>query len=271
MEVINGVVNWYIEYKNYIDLVKDVIFAIGVIATFYGYFKFLKFLTNRRILNKRQEMENDAKLYSEIHNKLKDHVESYGATLKNLRDIGIRLLYMKNYPYNLNDDGFKFLLYYYFLTENHKPSGYISGKGIYVLEHIWYWGDAIYYNSKNGKWFMGKKGLAARNYEELKYKLLVKRIPYNNILGYDFDSDWADNGEPVFYTKYKYTNWKLYADELEAVTNDDGEYPLNHLLLNKSKRARKIRTLFAKLINIVWNPIRSELNMRKHLRRKNKG
>lgn len=195
-------------------------------------------------MNKRQEMENDSKLYDEVHDKLKEYVEGFGATPSGMRDIGIRLLYMKNYPYNLDNDGFKFMLYYYFITERHRPSGYVSGKGLYVMEHLWFWEESIYYNSKNGKWFTDKKGRSFKRYQELKHKQLVKRIPFANILGYDFDSDWAEKGEPVFYTKYKYTDWRLYADELEAVTNDEGKYPLDRVALQKSKRAKRIRVLW---------------------------
>lgn len=194
-------------------------------------------------------MENDSKLYGEVHDKLKEYVEDFGAAPKNMRDIGIRLLYMKNYPYNLDKDGFRFMLYYYFITERHQPSGYISGKGLHVMEHLWFWEEAIYYNSKNGKWFIDKKGRSIRGYHELNYKQLVKRIPFANIFGYDFNSDWADKGEPVFYTKYRYTDWKLYADDLEAVTNDNGKYPLDRISLQKNKRARRVRTLFLKLKN----------------------
>jgi hypothetical protein len=251
METFRRIVRWYVQHQNDINFLKDVIFAIGAIATFYGYFKILRFLTQRKLLNKRQEMENDAKLYSEVHDKLKEYVEDFEATPKNLRDIGIRLLYMKNYPYKLDNDGFRFMLYYYFMTERHMPSGYISGKGLYVIEHLGIWEEAIYYNSKNGKWFTDKKGLSFRGYLELKHNQLLKRIPFTNILGYDFNSDWADKGEPVFYTKYKYTNWNLFADELEAVSMENGEYPLDRVSLQRGKRAKRIRRLFRRLKNRV--------------------
>ncbi len=252
METFNNIVSRYVQHKDYIDFVKDVIFAIGVIASFYGYFKFLKFLTQRRTLYKRQEMENDTKIYGEIRDKLKEYVEDYGATPTNLRDTGIRLLYMKNYPYNLDNDGFKFMLYYYFMTEHHKPSGYISGKGLYVLDYIRYFSDSIYINPKNGKWFIDKEGQSFKKYKELEHAQLLKRIPFTNIFGYDFNSDWAE-GEPVFYTKYRYNHWKLFANDLEAVTQNNGEYPLDRVSLQKNKRARKFRTLFRKSKNIIRN------------------
>jgi len=249
MELLNNLVQWHTNHQNYIDFAKDVLFAIGVIATFYGYFKFLKFLAQRRTLNKRQEMENDLKLYDEIYPKLREHVDSYDAKLGNLRDTGIRLLYIKNYPYKLDDDGYSQMLYYYFMSEHHKATGYISGKGLYVLEHLWFLSTAIYYNPKNEKWFISDKGRKFKNYKELKHKQLVKRIPFSNIYGYDFNSDWADKGEPVFYTKYKYYKWKLFADDMDAVTIDQ-EYHLAHKIhLSKRKCARKIRGFFLRRKN----------------------
>ena len=192
MQTLENVVRWHAQHQDYINFFEDVIFAIGIVATFYGFFKFLKFLTRRNVLHKRQEMENDARLFSEVHKKLKEYVDSYDATQKNPRDIGIRLLFIKNYPYKLEADGFRQELYYYFMSEHHKASGYVSGKGLYVMDHLWFFDNSIYYNPKTKKWFIDKKGLTFKRYRELKHKQLVKRIPFANIYGYDFDSDWAD-------------------------------------------------------------------------------
>ncbi len=194
-------------------------------------------------MNKRQEMENDAKLYGDIHDKLKVHVDSYGASKKNMRDIGVRLLFIKNYPYKLDKDGFNHMLYYYFLSENHHATGYISSTGINVMDYIWFWGSSIYYNPDNEKWFMADKGLTFRHYKELKAKQLVKRIPFANIYGYDFNSDWADKGEPVFYIKYKYYKWKLFAEDLEAVDVDQEYHLVSKVPLKKSKRTKRTKTL----------------------------
>lgn len=242
MDLLNSIVQWHLAHKEYIDLLKDVVFTLGVAATFYGYFKFLRFLGQRKTLNKRQEMEYDLKLYGEINDKLREHVDSYEAKPGELRDIGVRLLYIKNYPYNLENDGFPQMLYYYFLSDYHKAGGYISGKGLYVMEHLWFLSQAIYYNPNNEKWFIDEKGKKFKNYHQLKHKQLVRRIPFANIYGYDFNPDWADKGEPVFYTKYKYYKWKLYADELEAVTIDEEFHLAHKVSLLKKKRARRIRT-----------------------------
>lgn len=245
------VVNWYVQNKSYIDLAKDVVFVFGAVVTFVGFYQFIKFLVQRKSLNKRQEMDNDARLYEELHDKLKDYVESYGVKPNELRDIGIRLLYIKNYPYNLDNDGFRQELYYYFFTQNHNPSGYISGKGLYVVDFIHHFSDSIYYNSKNGKWFVDKENQTFRKYDELNLRHIIKRIPFANVLGYDFNSDWADKGEPVFYTKYKYTDWRLFADDLEAVNWKDGEYSSDRLTLQKHKRARRTITYVRKTKNII--------------------
>jgi len=247
METFQTIVTWYAQHKDYFDFVREIVFAVGLIATFYGYTKLLKYLTQRKALVKRQEMENDAKLYDAIHQKLKERVDSYNATEENPRDIGVRLLYMENYPYKLANDGYDQMLYYYFMSEHHKASGYISGKGLYLMEHIWFYGNNIYYNQNNEKWFIDKKGLSFKKYSELNYKQLVRRIPFANIYGYDFNSDWAFKGEPVFYTKYKYDKWKLYADDLEAVNIDQKYHLASKLHLSKKKRTRRFRSYLKRL------------------------
>ena len=98
------VLNWYTHNKDYIDLSKDIVFVVGAVATFVSFYQFIKFLIERKTLNKRQEMDNDARLYQEVHSKLKAYVDSYEVTQENLRDIGIRLLYIKNYPYKLDNE-----------------------------------------------------------------------------------------------------------------------------------------------------------------------
>jgi len=228
---------------------KDCVFVVGLIATFYGYFKFVMFLRQRKALNKRQEMENDARLHGEIHEKLKEYVDSYAASQNDMRDIGVRLLYIKNYPYELDNDGFSQMLYYYFMSEGHKATGYISGKGLYVMDYLAIFDNSIYYNSKNEKWFISSSGRSFRGYKELEHKQLVKRIPFANIYGYDFNSDWADKGEPVLYTKYKYDKWKLFADDLAAVDIKQEHHLAHKITLRKKKRARKARTLLRRLRN----------------------
>ena len=246
----SDILNWYVQNKNLIDLIKDVVFVIGASATFVGFYQLIKFLVQRKTLNKRQEMANDARLYVELHDGIKDHVEGYGLEYKShLRDISVILMHIKNYPNNFESDGFKHNLYYYIFDKGHKPSGYISSNGIYVVDFLRQSNQSIYYNFKSGKWFISKENRKIRRYDELNLQHLVKRIPFANIFGYDFHSDWADYGEPVLYTKYKYTSWRLFANEFEALTWKDGEYPSNKLTLQKSKRARRIRTFFVRTKN----------------------
>lgn len=248
----NEIVNWYVENRDYIDLAKDLVFVIGAIATFVGFYQFIKFLLQRTTLNKRQEMDNDARLYSEVHDRLREYVEGYDLEYKShLRDINVILLHIKNYPNNFDSDGFRHNLYYYIFDRGHKPSGYITSNGLYVVDFLRQGNQSIYYNFKNGRWFISGENRKFRKYDELKLQHLVKRIPFANILGYDFHSDWADYGEPLLYTKYKYTSWKLFADEFEALTWKDGEYSSNRLTLQQNKRAKRISTFFIKTKNLI--------------------
>jgi len=267
MDILKVVVSWYAEHQNYFDFFKDVLFAVGLIATFYGYFKFLKFLTQRGALNKRQEMENDTRMHNEVHTGLKEFVDSYkDASSKNRRDIAIKLLYIKNYPYKLENDGYSQMLYYYFLSEGHQASGYIATTGIYVMEYLGHFSNAIYYNPKSEKWFIDKEGLKFRKYKQLKHKQLVKRIPFANILGYDFNSDWADYNEPVFYTKYKYYKWKLYADDFEAVTVEEEYHLANKVHLKKSNRKKRVVKTLLRRIKRQFTKLYVYRKRRKHIK-----
>lgn len=245
----NEVVNWYVQHKDLIDLIKDVVFVIGATATFVGFYQLIKLLFQRKMLNKRQEMDNDARLYKETHEEIREYVKSYNLDPSNLRDVGIILLYMKNYPYKLDKDGFRQMLYYHFFTQIHQADGYMSGKGLYVVDFLYMYSESIYYNEVNQKWFIHKAGHKFRNYKELSYRHLVKRIPFANIYGYDFNSDWAEKNEPVFYTKYIYNDWRLFADDLEALTWQDGEYTSDRLSLRKHKRARRVRSFLLRKKN----------------------
>lgn len=267
MKILQDIVNWYSGHQIYLDFLKDVLFVFGIVATFYGYFKFLKFLTQRGSLNKRQEMENDSRMYKEVNVKLKEFVDSYkDASQKNRRDIGIKLLHIKNYPYKLENDGYSQMLYYYFMSEGHRASGYISTTGLNVMEYLGHFGNAIYYNPRNMKWFIDKEGLKFKKYRQLKHKQLVKRIPFANIVGYDFNSDWADYGEPVFYTKYKYYKWKLYADDFEAVTVEEEYHLANKVQLQKGKRKKRLIKSFIRKIGRRFKMLTINRKRRKQLK-----
>ena len=134
--------------------------------------------------------------------KLKKYVDGLGATTQSrLHDIYVCLMYIGNYPYDINDDGYRLNLFYrlpkFQDCGKYIPLDYISGKGLYVYSL-----SNIYYNQKNGRWFCGShSGRMCKGYEKLDDYFLVMRIPFTNILGYDFDSDISVNGEPVVYTR----------------------------------------------------------------------
>lgn len=264
------IVNWYIQNRNLIDLVKDIVFAIGSLATLVGFYQLIKLLLQRKMLNKRQEMDNDTRLYNETYEGVREYIQRYDLSPGNLRDVGIVLLYMKNYPYRLDNDGFRQMLYYHFFTHNHPPSGYMSGKGLYVVEYLRMHSESVYYNAGNHKWFIYREGCEFKGYKELSYQHLVKRIPFANIYGYDFSSDWTEKNEPVFYTRYMYDDWRLYADDLVALTWQGGEYTTDRLTLHKHKQTRRIRAFLRRRRNGVSGYF-SERKVKRQLRKVEKG
>ncbi|GEM_PF-5405636 len=231
-----GIIDLYLRNKNLIEMLKDV----GVIV---GAWRFIKYVAHKRMSDKWREMQNDLAVYKGMGDKLKEYVDGLGATTSpRLHDIYVCLMYIGNYPYDINDDGYRLSLFYRLSRSpasngKHIPLGYISGKGLYVYSL-----SNIYYNQKNGRWFCSSHSDRMRKgYEKLDDYLLVMRIPFANILGYDFDSDISVNGEPVVYTRYRSSYLRLYADDVRFVKLDDNGRRVDSIESKKSKRAGKIR------------------------------
>ena len=230
-----GIIDLYLRNKNLIEMLKDV----GVIV---GVWRFIKYVAHKRMNDKWSEMRNDLATYKEMGDKLKKYVDGLGATDQSrLHDIYVCLMYIGNYPYDINDDGYRLNLFYRLPKSQHCgkyiPLDYISGKGLYVYSL-----SNIYCNQKNGRWFCGShSGRMCKGYEKLDDYFLVMRIPFTNILGYDFDSDISVNGEPVVYTRYRSSCLRLYADDVRFVKLDDNGRRVDSIESRNGKRAGKIR------------------------------
>ena len=230
------IIDWYIQNVIAINLVKDVVFFISAISIVVGAYHILIAFSLSKI--KCREMENDKKKYLDIREKLSEYVNRSGENEIKNHDIEVKLLKIKNYPHNLSKDGYGKSLFCYRQTPAHEITGYISSSGIFLIYGIYYMEGSIYYDAIREKWFLSKGGEKHRKYIELKDKYLIVKIPFSNIVGYNFDSDWGEERVPIFYTKYKYNNWKLFANELVAVNQKDGKYPYDVINLRKQKMAK---------------------------------
>lgn len=209
----NQVLDFYKDNKEWINLAKDFVFLVGFIGL-------IKFLWTWNFRRKTASIEQNLKLRDNIGDKINEYVfEKHEGGIK---DIGIRLVYWKNYPWRLENDAFNHMLWLRYVGRNTTPFGWIDKTGINFIEHIWWLGRSIYLN-KYGIFFVDKEKKYHNGFEEFNNKILVQHMPFSRIINFDF-KDYIDY-EPVFYIRYKYTqNSKLYDDELIIANRDDDDF-----------------------------------------------
>lgn len=202
MELCPKMLEWYCSNETLVNFIIDIITIVGFITAIYAICDIIKYLRTRKMQNKINEMQRDEQTSHTLSRELEKYIGSGG------HDYGVRLVFYKNYPYKLDDDGFRKYLYWYKFSEKHVPSGYISNTDVAIIEEVSFCGDRIYYNEKTHKWFIDGSNKQFKKYLELPYDMIIYRLPFQNILGYRFgSSDWTDKHEPVFFTKYKYNSW----------------------------------------------------------------
>lgn len=243
MELCPKMLEWYCSNETLVNFIIDIITIVGFITAIYAICDIIKYLRTRKMQNKINEMQRDEQTSHTLSRELEKYIGSGG------HDYGVRLVFYKNYPYKLDDDGFRKYSYWYKFSEKHVPSGYISNTDVAIIEEVSFCGDRIYYNEKTHKWFIDGSNKQFKKYLELPYDMIIYRLPFQNILGYRFgSSDWTDKHEPVFFTKYKYNSWKLFGDNMTAVLRCQyGGFPSSQLILSKTKRIKRYKVLFHKM------------------------
>lgn len=215
-----------------IDRILSDIASLVVIAGAGPIFFWLK---NHSFEKKRKEIRENLVMRDDIRDKLRNHADGYDRSTP--RDMGIRLVYWKNYPWNLDDDGYKQILYYN-TNLNKKLSHdteFLNNIGILVEEHIWYVNKSLYLG-KFGTYIIDRSGQNIAGFLEIKQKVkLVKTLRYKYIINWDFEEKIGY--EPIFYTKYTYTNQKLY-DEDFLVQNYDDDGIKKNLIFYKQLNTR---------------------------------
>lgn len=227
------VVCTYLSNKNWIDLVKDIVFFAGAITL-------IKYLLNKRFQDKSREIQNNLNSRKDIEENLHKYVEEKS---DNNVVIAIRFVYWKNYPYNLNNDAFPHALFLYAHEDNTVRSGYIDNTGINFEERFNLSGASIYID-QNGIFFIDNKNQEFVGFNEIKNPKLTMHMPYHNIINYDF-REFIEY-EPVFYIRYPYTKRrKLYDDEVIIRGKDIS--PINTKQSRMLKKYSYIRLKFIKL------------------------
>jgi len=218
----------YLQYKNWIELVKDVVFFAGSYAFFYGVYKAFIFLGSRQLTDMSAAIEKNLHFRERLEPVLSDFIFD---TAKNTKDIAIRFVHWKNYPFNLQKDGFKHYPFIQYFNDGTVHYGWIDNTGVNIQEHIWHLGYSIYLE-KNGIFFFDKSGAKHDRFQELSDTVLVFHLPFENIINFDFKQ--FIEYEPVFYTRYYYTDRKRLYDDSVVVRNRDGHGYLNIDLSQKN-------------------------------------
>lgn len=216
---------YYLENKSWIELGKDLVYFVGA-AGIIGY------LYNWNFKNKTQQIEQDLKIRDALEDKLQKYViEKHKNGIK---DIGIRFIHWKNYPWRLENDAFKHLLLARSYDKNTTPSGWIDKTGINFEEHLWFSSTSIFVD-KDGIFFFATEKGPYKGFKELKNICLVIHMPFSSIVNFDF-KEYIEY-EPIFYIKYPYTKYKKLYDSRYVVR----EKPEDHYFQRELNRNLKIK------------------------------
>lgn len=194
------ILSWYKDNEALINLIKDIVYFLGAFTLF-------KYLWSWNFNRKTEKIESNLKFRERIEIALDDYVIEQNRS--NIKDIGIRFVYWKNYPWNLKNDGYKHFLNVQYHNNQLLASSWIDNTGIYFQEHLC-WGSSSVYIDAIGIFFFAPKSRVYEGFEEHKNKRLVVHLPFTNIVNFDFRE--KIEYEPVFYIKHPYSKYKkLYS------------------------------------------------------------
>ena len=97
--------NTYREYKDWIELVKDLVFFAGAYTFFHGAYLLFGYLRNKKFEATSTSIDNNLKFREKLEPLLQSFIFD---AAKNTKDIAVRFVHWKNYPWKLSNDGFKF-------------------------------------------------------------------------------------------------------------------------------------------------------------------
>lgn len=198
---------------------------------------FVVYLKNRKLNAIRQIIAYDIDFYQKFQNQLTRYVDN-----QDNHEIGLRLIFWKNYPNNLNDDGYKYNLNITYFWERKTKDSYIDHNGILIREDIWFLQDSVYID-KYGIFFIAEENQNHAGFIEHSDVYLVRHIPFSNIIAYDFDR--IIEHEPVIYTQYSYNDPQLFSSDIDFYKTDENDRKNGHQLgtLQNSNHMKKYNPL----------------------------
>lgn len=193
-------------------------YIVNITVVVDAMFRFARWNESR----KSKAISHDIDMQKNLQNVLDEYVlEKHN---NNVKDIAIRCICSNNYPYNLDHDGYKWhlqILYYDTDKSDIFLGSWRDNTGIKICEHVWFAGQSVYVNCSNGVSFVDKANGSYSNFKEYKQPRLVYRLPYRNIVNYDFS--YLLEREARFYTCHR--DAKNFDPEVEIVPNiKDSDY-----------------------------------------------
>lgn len=225
--ITDTVLCFYLNHKNWIELIKDAVFLSGAFALF-------RWLWKRRL----NETSDQIRKNLEFRERIEPHLDKYvrDKASNDVKDIGIRFIHWKNYPWNVSDDAYKFCLRVnYFESKPH--FGWIDNTGISFEEPLW-WFESSVYEGEKGIFFIDRKGLKIKGFEEYSDAVILTKLPFAHIVDFDF-KEYVEY-EPIFYIRYPYNKWKkLYEDDL--ILRERPHVDETHYLRRQLKQSRRLK------------------------------
>lgn len=199
--------------QKYTTIIANVVVILGAGSALF-------FAKNYFFEKKKKEIADNLNVRKSITDKLVEHANGYDRSEPH--DIAIRLVYWKHYPWKLEDDGYKQILYYNTNTDKritNRGDEFLTNTGILIEEHIWFYSESLYLG-RFGIFIVDKSGKKIAGFREVTQKIkLVNTLRYKHIINWDFEE--KIEYEPVIYTRYKYTHNRLFEDELFAQNYND--------------------------------------------------
>ena len=209
----NSLIEFYVSNKNWIDLIRDGVFFASAITLFTGFGAWLIFLSKKRFTDISAAIKSDLELREKLEPLLIEHILTDAKN--NMRDTAIRFVHWKNYPRQLEDDGYKehlWIKYHRMQPLIPFASSCIDNTGVFIQSHLWFYGLSVYVD-KNKYFFLDSKDRKIKGFQEFSDCVIVYHLPFTNIVNFDF-KEYIEH-EPVFYIKYRYTKRrKLFDDQI---------------------------------------------------------
>ena len=94
------ILSWYKDNGTFINFIKDIVYFLGA-------FTLIKYIWNWNFIRRTEKIESNLKFRERIEAALDEYVIEENKNGR--KNIGIRFVHWKNYPWDIQNDGYKHL------------------------------------------------------------------------------------------------------------------------------------------------------------------